>query len=69
VSRRRSGADDLIALRNILVIRRSALLDRLATDTSGVIEPAYVSLLADTHIAIAAIDAELAEPIISGDAP
>ena len=45
----------------MLAERRSALLDRLATDTMGIIEPAHVSLLADTHTAIAAVDAELAE--------
>ena len=53
--------DDLLTLRNVLALRRRALLDRLATDTSGIIEPAYVSLLADTHTAIAAVDAELVE--------
>jgi hypothetical protein len=51
--------EELITLRNVLAIRRRALLDRLATDESGVIEPAFVSLLADTHTAIAAVDAEL----------
>jgi hypothetical protein len=55
------SGDDLQRLRNILVIRRRGLLDRLATDTSGVIEPAHVSLLADTQTAIAAVDAELIE--------
>jgi hypothetical protein len=55
-------ADELIALRDVLTLRRRALLDRLATDTSGTIEPAFVSLLADTHTAIAAVDAALAEP-------
>jgi hypothetical protein len=53
--------DDLLTLRNVLGLRRRALVDRLATDTSGIIEPAYVSLLADTHAAIAAVDAELVE--------
>jgi hypothetical protein len=49
-------------LRGMLAEQRRALIDRLATDESGIIEPAFVSLLADTHTAIAAIDAELAEP-------
>jgi hypothetical protein len=53
--------DDLLTLRNVLGLRRRALVDRLATDTSGIIEPAYVSLLADTHAAIAAVGAELVE--------
>jgi hypothetical protein len=53
--------DDLLTLRNVLGLRRRALLDRLATDTGGIIEPAYVSLLADTHAAIAAVGAELVE--------
>jgi hypothetical protein len=53
------SGDDLQRLRDVLMLRRRALVDRLATDTSGVIEPAHVSLLADTHIAIAAVDAEL----------
>jgi hypothetical protein len=53
--------DELLALRDVLTLRRRALIDRLATDTSGIIEPAYVSLLADTHTAIAAVDAELTE--------
>jgi hypothetical protein len=52
---------DLLTLRDVLVLRRTALLDRLATDTTGIIEPAFVSLLADTHTAIAAVDAELIE--------
>jgi hypothetical protein len=59
--------DELLALRNVLGLRRRALIDRLATDTSGIIEPAHVSLLADTHTAIAAVDAELAE-FVTGDA-
>jgi hypothetical protein len=41
----------------------------LATDGSGTIEPAFVSLLADTHTAITAVDAALAESITAGDAP
>ena len=53
-------ADDLLALRDVLTLRRRALIDRLATDT-GTLEAAYVALLADTHTAIAAVDAELTE--------
>jgi hypothetical protein len=53
--------DELLTLRNVLGLRRRALIDRLATDTTGIIEPAFVSLLADTHTAIAAVDAELTE--------
>jgi hypothetical protein len=59
-------ADELIALRDVLALRRRALVDRLATDTSGTIEPAFVSLLADTHTAIVAVDAELAEFVTAG---
>lgn len=62
--------DDLQRLRDVLTLRRRALLDRMATDmtdTSGTIEPAFVSLLADTHTAIAAVDAELIET--EGDTP
>jgi len=60
---------ELSALRSVLALRRRGLLDRLATDTTGTIEPAFVALLADTHAAIAAVDAELAESAITGDAP
>jgi len=57
--------DELLALRNVLALRRRALIDRLATDTTGTLEAAFVSLLADTHTAIAAVDAELnAEHIV-----
>jgi hypothetical protein len=62
-------ADALRHLRDVLALRRRGLVDRLATDESGTIEPAFVSLLADTHTAIAAVDAELAESAITGDAP
>jgi hypothetical protein len=55
-------AVELEQLCDVLALRRRALLDRLATDESGAIEAAFVSLLADNHTAIAAIDAELAEP-------
>jgi hypothetical protein len=63
------SAGDLQRLRDVLALRRAALIDRLATDGSGTIEPAFVSLLADTHTAITAVDAALAESITAGDAP
>jgi hypothetical protein len=59
-------AVELQQLRSVLAIRRAALLDRMATDESSVIEPAFVSLLADTHTAIAAVDAELNSEIEGG---
>jgi hypothetical protein len=58
-------AADLQQLRSVLSLRRRGLIDRMATDASaatGTLEQAHVSLLADTHTAIAAVDAELAEP-------
>ena len=58
--------EELIALRDVLALRRRALIDRLATDESGAIEAAFVSLLADTHTAIAAVDAELNSEIEGG---
>jgi hypothetical protein len=61
-------AIELEQLRSVLTLRRRVLIDRLATDTTGIIEPAYVNLLANTHTAIAAVDAELVEPA-TGDAP
>jgi hypothetical protein len=61
--------DELQQLRSVLAIRRRGLLDRLASDQSGVIEPGFLRLLADTHTAIAAVDAELAESITAGDVP
>jgi hypothetical protein len=33
----------------------------MASGESGTIEAAFVTMLADTHVAIAAVDAELAE--------
>jgi hypothetical protein len=57
----------LMTLRDVLALRRRGLVDRLASDESGTIEPAYVSLLADTHAAIEAVDAELAESAMTGD--
>jgi hypothetical protein len=59
--------DELQQLRSVLAIRRRGLLDRLASDQSGVIESGFLRLLADTHTAIAAVDAELAESAITGD--
>ena len=59
--------DELHQLRSVLAIRRAGLIDRLATDDTGTIEPAFVALLADTHTAIAAVDAELAESTVTGD--
>jgi hypothetical protein len=53
--------DELQQLRSVLAIRRRGLLDRLASDQSGVIEPGFLRLLADTHAVIAAVDAELIE--------
>jgi hypothetical protein len=58
---------ELQQLRSLLALRRDGLIDRLATDGSGVIEPAFVSLLADTHTAIAAVDAALVESTLTGD--
>jgi hypothetical protein len=59
---------EMLALRSVLTLRRGALIDRLATDTAGgnltagqVIEPGFLRLLADTHTAIAAVDAALAD--------
>jgi hypothetical protein len=55
-------------LRGLLAERRHALVQTLcaALADEQMLEPAFVSLLADTHTAIAAVDAELAEP--EGDA-
>ena len=73
---------ELLALRTMLADRRCALLDQLAialldrlaiTAAGGnlpagqVIEPGFLRLLADTHTAIAAVDAALAEAAITGD--
>ena len=54
-------AAELQHLRSVLALRRRGLVDRLATDTTGVLELAHVAMLADTHTAIAAVDAELIE--------
>jgi hypothetical protein len=55
-----AGAE-LLTLRSVLVLRRSALIDRLATDSADMVDPGFLRLLADTHTAIAAVDAELAD--------
>jgi hypothetical protein len=56
-------------LRSLLAVQRHALVQTLcaAVAEERTIEPAYVSLLADTHTAIAAVDAALAE-FATGDA-
>jgi hypothetical protein len=66
---------EMMALRSVLTLRRRALLDRLATDSAGGnltagqgIDPGFLRLLADTHTAIAALDAELGESLSTGDA-
>ena len=58
---------DLLTLRDVLALRRRSLIDRLATDTSGVLELAHVSMLAVTHTAIQAVEAELLE--LEGEMP
>jgi hypothetical protein len=57
---------ELITLRDVLTLRRRGLIDRIVTAEEGVIEPAFVALLAATQTAIAAVDAELLE--MEGDA-
>ena len=52
---------ELLALRGGLADRRRALLDRLVSDGADVLEPAFIRMLADTHTAVAAADAELIE--------
>jgi hypothetical protein len=66
---------ELLALREVLADRRCGLLDRLAVaaaagkdDPEHIVDPGFLRLLADTHTAIAAVDAELAESAITGDA-
>jgi hypothetical protein len=54
-------ADELRQLRAVLALRRAALLDRLVSDGADVLEPAFIRMLADTHTAVAAADAELIE--------
>ena len=68
--------EELITLRNVLTLRRRALLDRLAITaedgnlpTGQVIEPGFLRLLADLHTTIAVVDAALAECITAGDEP
>jgi hypothetical protein len=53
------SAAERLALRGVLVERRTALFNRLAADTAEMIEPAHLALLADVQTAIAAVDAEL----------
>jgi hypothetical protein len=60
---------ELLHLRDRLTTQRHSLLGRLAADTVDMIEPGFLRLLADTHTAIAAVDAALAESAITGDAP
>ena len=60
-------AAELRQLRAVLALRRAALLDRLVSDGGDVLEPAFIRMLADLHTAVAAVDAELAEPITTGD--
>jgi hypothetical protein len=65
-----NDAQQIRALRDVLTLRRRGLIDRLATDatdTTGTLEAAFVTMLADTHTAIAAVDAELAESTMTGD--
>jgi hypothetical protein len=59
---------ELLAVRSALADRRCALLNRLATDTTNMIEPGFLRLLADLHTTIAAVDAALAEFVTRGDA-
>ena len=61
-----AGAE-LLTLRSVLVLRRSALIDRMATGSADMVEPGFLRLLADTHTAIAALDAALAESTVTGD--
>jgi hypothetical protein len=70
---------ELLALRSVLADRHCslldqlavALLDRLAITAAGIdksVEPGFLRLLADLHTTIAAVDAALAEFVITGDA-
>jgi hypothetical protein len=52
---------DLLTLRDLLAIRRRGLIDRMVSDDTGTIEQAHLALIADTHTAIQAVDAELLE--------
>jgi hypothetical protein len=65
-----NDAQQIRALRDVLTLRRRGLVDRMVTDVTdvtGTLEQAYVAMLADTHTAIAAVDAELAESTMTGD--
>ena len=52
---------ELLALRTVLANQRHTLLDRLEICSTGIIDPGFLRLLADTHTAVAAVDAALAE--------
>ena len=52
---------ELLALRRVLANQRHTLLDRLQIGSTGIIDPGCLRLLADTHTAVAAVDAALAE--------
>jgi hypothetical protein len=54
-------AAELLALRRVLANQRHTLLDRLEICSTGIIDPGCLRLLADTHTAVAAVDAALAE--------
>jgi hypothetical protein len=54
-------ATELLALRRVLANQRHTLLDRLEICSTGIIDPGCLRLLADTHTAVAAVDAALAE--------
>jgi hypothetical protein len=62
---------EMMALRSVLTLRRCALLDRLASNAAAdglpILDPGFLRLLADTHTAIAALDAALAECTVTGD--
>ena len=58
--------EELITLRDVLALRRRGLIDRIVTAEEGVIEPAFVAMLAATQTAIAAVDAELNAEIEGG---
>ena len=57
---------ELLALRTVLTNQRHTLLDRLEICSTGIIDPGFLRLLADTHAAVAAVDAELAESATGG---
>jgi hypothetical protein len=57
---------ELLALRTVLANQRHTLLDRLQIGETGIIDPGFLRLLADTHAAVAAVDAALAESATGG---